>query len=325
MTTSTPTIDALLAACQREPDEDTPRLMLADELEQQEPVRVVCPKCQGTGYVSYEESPYGGTTTSSCHACQQGTTIDTAAHDRAELIRVQCELERDVGAIAAWQAGRYQDSPDLFAAHGERRHYISKLESVLIAEHGKRWRTGPKCEKCEGRGGNDYDAMNKWDCAACGATGDAGGLTRCFNYSHDHGNGTVHGEDELVRIEWHRGFMRVIVPTLADAVEEFEIVCPYCEEASMDPETGVCECGRRDCENGATDYRPTPWLAAVCEHHPFVLECVALDQVPTREEGGWEWYGLPDKLNTPETKATFDTADLAITALSRAIVRFART
>jgi hypothetical protein len=50
-----------------------------------------------------------------------------------------------------------------------------------------------------------------------------------------------------------------------------------------------------------------------------VREVWCLDREPTQEEGGWEWYDLPDFLCTSATKETFATPDAALLALARAV------
>lgn len=88
-------LQRLAAACRAEPDEDTPRLLLADALQEAEPVRVTCPKCSpyypGKVYhYAGPDSEYG-----TCHYCTgTGTVIDPTREQWAELIRVQCELAK---------------------------------------------------------------------------------------------------------------------------------------------------------------------------------------------------------------------------------------
>jgi uncharacterized protein (TIGR02996 family) len=88
----------LLAAIIAHPDEDTPRLLYADWLEERDaaaPEYVECPGCRGAGYrprMAFEDA--GGLFVS-CEKCARACTVRaTARRDHAELIRVQCELAR---------------------------------------------------------------------------------------------------------------------------------------------------------------------------------------------------------------------------------------
>jgi len=71
---------------------------------------------------------------------------------------------------------------------------------------------------------------------------------------------------------------------------------------------------------------PHPVLRAVLASPagPWVRRVRVEGVEPTLDEGGWEWYGLPDPLCTPETKDTFTTAEAATDALSLVVPRWAR-
>jgi uncharacterized protein (TIGR02996 family) len=79
-------IDAILA----NPDDDTPRLVYADWLDEREG-DVTCPRCLGLSkpYDSLALPKFG---CKECGGC--GTVRDTSPALRAEFIRVQCELAR---------------------------------------------------------------------------------------------------------------------------------------------------------------------------------------------------------------------------------------
>lgn len=248
---------ALYASILSHPDEDTPRLMFADYLDE--------------------------------HGNEQD-------RDRAELIRVQCE-----------SAMLLVPSP---VSDDVRRTELRARETALIAEHGAAWRKGPVCGKCGGSGevGKQVSrSVRQIDakCPDCHGTGDAGGLTWPLTRGTGSGGSFVR-ETNWPLVTFRRGFPAAVTcPRLVDALEEEE----------------------REFTNGA-DFpcriAPTRWLAAVLSAHP-VAEVVPGDREPTREEGGWEWYDLPDQLNTMRTKQTFATPELAKSALGQEIVYVGRT
>lgn len=81
------TEDAILRAIWDEPAEDTPRLALADFLEQYAGT-VPCWPCHGTGTVG----PAPGCPAGQCPACKGGGSVPDGSAARAEFIRVQCRL-----------------------------------------------------------------------------------------------------------------------------------------------------------------------------------------------------------------------------------------
>ncbi len=107
-------LNDLLKAIITHPDEDVPRLAYADALDELAPVYVACPKCgplqAGGGKVCYrclmpvasEYDHHSGEEydatwvcnhVSKCPACAgTGRVLDTANRDRAEFIRIGCEL-----------------------------------------------------------------------------------------------------------------------------------------------------------------------------------------------------------------------------------------
>ena len=92
--TTTDTRSQLLREIAASPDDDTLRLAFADWLDEQPAGRTSCPLdfCRG-GYWRHSGDP--NTRPTRCHVCgPDGTVPDTADADRAEFVRVQCELER---------------------------------------------------------------------------------------------------------------------------------------------------------------------------------------------------------------------------------------
>jgi len=92
---------ALLRAATAHPEEDTPRLLLADWLDGQDTRRVPCPECDGGRKSVFKGSHVGSgyrlnksgrcVRCDGCHA-----VIDTTNAEQAELIRVQVELSREL-------------------------------------------------------------------------------------------------------------------------------------------------------------------------------------------------------------------------------------
>jgi uncharacterized protein (TIGR02996 family) len=153
----TDTEQALLAAIAAQPGEDTPRLMLADYLDENAG-RVECPTCKGKGDgVMYADSLWPG---ERCRACKGTGTVPDEPADRAELIRVQVELVK-------WLEVDYNRIGDL-----QRR------QSALIEKHPE-WR--PACPVCEGEKLVCEKQNGGWACIDCSGTGRVGGtLTRGF-------------------------------------------------------------------------------------------------------------------------------------------------
>lgn len=210
-------------------------------------------------------------------------------------------------------------------------------QSALLAIHGTDWRRAGACDECGGRGGRYgdtcMDAANGTLCRYCGATGDTGGLLREFGYP----NGQYVTPDhavcvlEPVRIDWRRGFVeRVAVPALADCVEWW---CPKCGH----PESHVAG----NCR-GEETFRPTPWLTAVltATHERQVIREVVplnfntylgIDTSLSSGKPNHYWRGSPpfDHEFIPEPilrhcADDYPTGDLAVSALGRGIVAWAR-
>lgn len=105
---------ALLAAILANPEEDTPRLAMADWLDEQPPTSP-CPKCHGEGYDPEVEWP----ASNGCVRCDNdGTTpatgrVPSGFAVRAEFIRVQVELA--AGLITTRHGVEYSLRPDRVA------------------------------------------------------------------------------------------------------------------------------------------------------------------------------------------------------------------
>lgn len=83
---------ALLAAILADPEDDTPRLVFADWLDENES-SVTCERCGGTGctFCGGEDRDYHSSC-NECNRCGGSGFVSNGYAARAEFIRVQCEL-----------------------------------------------------------------------------------------------------------------------------------------------------------------------------------------------------------------------------------------
>lgn len=216
--------------------------------------------------------------------------------DRAEFIRVQCE----------WERLKFVSHPNTAEGRAETARVLDLQvrESELLRLHEREWRRAGPCVACEGKGtllGCAGDRHNP-DCPECFG-GDTGGLLYQMSYL-----GCFKYENVNVEVEFRRGFpFRVTVPTLGHALVEVpQVKLGYGQHTTLSPLL-----------------KPTPWLNAVLAHHP-VQEVVPLDKRPVLDEGGYEWYDLPDALCVPGVKETFVTLELAVAALALAVATVGR-
>lgn len=136
-----PTELSLLAAILSNPDDDTPRLVYADWLEGQDTVSVKCGECRGQGWyvTDCSEEPYQAEACPECNGT--GYTTDTSRRDRAEFIRVQCELARIIAAGTAdpkkgidLEGRQFKPPPDY-----DRWESLNRRERELIGYDFCRW------------------------------------------------------------------------------------------------------------------------------------------------------------------------------------------
>lgn len=243
--------------------------------------------------------------------------------DRAEFIRVQCELER-IGrrcpfTVVTHVAERSNIRPQFPPVSKPKQPCgwcpvckSLQRERELLARHEADWRRAGACTRCQAVG-------NRWlMCNNCYGTGDRGGLLRT-TYSNE-------VKKAPLKVEFRRGFPhRVMVPQLTDALHPVEN-------------------GRDVFGQAEHDLKPTPWLSAVLRHHP-VQEVVSLDKTPYWNGASHVWYRenrrypsdsapavaeLPDALFDAIDRPGYEilrrakgeaTPELAITALARAVVR----
>lgn len=167
--------DALIAAVLAAPDDDLPRLMYADWLEENpipcthgadcgnphhrraeraEFIRVQyalaeCP-CGGTGYVSYEERELGGTTTQSCHRARclvlrRRSRELLAAHRlswgfaeiESEVADRACEFRRGFVASVTCPSEAWVAHADaILARHPVREVRLTTWPGIVLSESG---------------------------------------------------------------------------------------------------------------------------------------------------------------------------------------------
>ena len=73
-------------------------------------------------------------------------------------------------------------------------------------------------------------------------------------------------------------------------------------------------------------WHPTAWgRDELAPYLDTVGEVWCGDHGPIREEGGWEFYDLPNFLNVPATKQTFSTPDAANVALAWVVAQSLRS
>jgi uncharacterized protein (TIGR02996 family) len=300
------TLDALLRTILDNPDDDLPRLVYADCLDEQ-PGEVACGACGGSrlfvrvGHQGGPHSPFAP-----CTACHGSGRVPDPGRpaERAEFIRVQCEL-------AAIQA-RYQsdESPELpcitdHPADDSREIVLRGRERNLTSRHGREWIVAAGLpdgfvEWDTGASGNGAFSITYRfrrgfvESVSCTLEAFAGGPCRRCD-----GDGQRHGSD------------RTYPPT----------PCPVCRGT-----------GR------------TPGIAPALFACQPVTAVTLTDRVPLQLRRGWVWRsgsdndpvpnGLPDFLHqyglwdgsrpAGERPTAFATRDLALSALSRACVAWGR-
>lgn len=209
--------DALWTTILSEPENDTPRLALADWLEE-EPQSRTCRACGfglEPGTYAYPTNRYGR-----CRACNGKGILDTANADRAEFIRVGVRVAI---LLEGWNPDTW-DNLDMYLDPQDRdvqewKHEVRRLrerEKELLRRYGRTWRRGPVCGACEGKGtllGCAGDRHNP-TCPDCDGTGYAGSLAATFGVTDLRGRRT--SECWSVEATFTRGFVsRVELPVAA--------------------------------------------------------------------------------------------------------------
>lgn len=183
MTKTDSTEAALLAAVRARPEDDVPRLALADWMEEHPYDR--CRRCDGHGRVGWDYDN-GGMLWHICPECRGSGRVPNANAARAEFIRVQCEVDpwNHTWPPATFERKDYLRAREreLFTAHaaawwpGERAVTLtppSERErsaggTFVVVRRGfpaEWWGTlaawcGADCGRCDGRGVLDYEGGN---------------------------------------------------------------------------------------------------------------------------------------------------------------------
>ncbi len=111
------THDALLAAVLAAPDDDLPRLVFADHLEENAG-EVKCRTCDGKGCpLCGGDDAEWHWQCSECPSCEGAGTVSNGNAERAEFIRVQCELERIDPKRTVFYLPDPEEKPDLPPLH----------------------------------------------------------------------------------------------------------------------------------------------------------------------------------------------------------------
>lgn len=120
----TTTEHALLAGILAAPDDDLPRLVFADRLDEIAG-DVACGVCHGVGD-ALVQTDYGATQ-ERCLTCHGTGRVSDGRRERAEFIRVQCEL------------ARYEEKVE-DSARADHWWNLKRRERVLRDTHSDRWR-----------------------------------------------------------------------------------------------------------------------------------------------------------------------------------------
>jgi uncharacterized protein (TIGR02996 family) len=348
---------ALYAAIFAHPDEDVPRLMYADCIEEHDAARAEFIRVQvelarlpskprelfvtdGAGKrlegLGVALTPRGDGHYSASDA-ERGLSIESFAPN--ERVDVYAHFAR--GGRVGWLRGlkyvRHVEGRGeiVFRKDAESGPWVGTALAVrereLLAANGIAWRKGPVCRRCYISIDALSGAIKRDGCVHCDGTGDAGGLLRKFAYECE--GDAVGLYDAPVKLTYRRGFpFRVEVPRLDDVLEERTEPCPTCEGRRSRGVTFAGQMYWPDCEsckgNGVVSRGlvATPWLAAVLDAHRTVAEVVPLD-VPIGHDvaGGDEPYcvyesDLPQPLAAAFADQWFPTPEAATSALGRAVV-----
>ncbi len=277
----------LLAAIAAAPGEDTPRLVFADWLDEQESVRVKCPKCEDgksrRSSTALEKGPTALLSTlikgrEDCSICYGiGTVVDDTNAKWAEWIRVGCELAT---MMEPWckTKSRENNCEELGLPKGswcDWCHLRWDREAELRATLEPMLRRGKKCGRCDG-GGQRIGADRPFEympnstealrCPDCRGIGWLGSLAE---------RAVTDPPSWEIDVEWRRGFPCKITCTLEQYTRRAGWQkCEWCwgtgnEDAQRivgDPL--ICRvCGGRG-------GHPIPWVAKLFAEWPMIEEMV---------------------------------------------------
>lgn len=306
---------ALLRAIEAQPEEDTPRLLFADWLDENGRVRRVecpeckrkpakCPKCKGKGRINVYKGVATYKRMMSCRSCNGTGKGVSCSHcsgtgyvehnpdaDRAELIRVQVELAQ----IGHWA---YPDGGRLARRGAE----LTARSDALLARNRRDWFG---CPACKGTG-TALDPKAGHDPHYCPTCRCSGNLLSVRKWNPDYGEYQNTFADRPHRIS--RGFVEWVGASLGEWGEEVEGTrwCEDCQKTWVEGRDGQMD-KVRECQScGGTNripitlWQPTPLARAVAALPWCVRGLRVTDREPTHNvshrrgakkgDSGWDWY-----------------------------------
>lgn len=309
---------AFLAAIVAQPDEDMPRLAYAEWLDEQ-PTRWVKWNCKTQCGVRHADccELAGGT----------GSVVDRSDADRAEFIRVQCELARVTPDTL--EAARMMSHESRIEAPPTSVLALVRRCDELLEAHSASWSAAP-CPECAGKGGRfakvDGGYGTEWvDCSTCGGScdllkkprrdGDTIVCEHCSTPQPANWNGAPRrgvsgvncyrcGKDvgHASRIlGWSCGW-----PVVGASLREWGEECSRCVERTR---TGQLEWGPcpqcKTGKNGSPGWQPTP-LARLIARLPGVAGLWVTDReaykLETTNDYSW-WRAGQSMSNNPRSDA----------------------
>jgi uncharacterized protein (TIGR02996 family) len=216
----------------------------------------------------------------------------------AELIRAQVEMGRHVAEVR--EGVRYYNNWPLSA----EVKAVERRELDLLAEHEDRWRRGPACGRCGGKGNLYLSHKSRKPtfptCQACHGTGWAGPLGATSLQCEWSGSERVKSPIPwAVPIEWRRGFIAKISTPLAD-VFAGDTVTEWAARVARWPCVALEEWGLTDVEFVERE------MSSGTRYYPF-----ASSRIP--------WSVRDEVILTPDGFYGRTTPDAARLALAKAV------
>jgi uncharacterized protein (TIGR02996 family) len=208
----------LLRAVLNDPHDDTLRLIYADALEENAR-EGVCPTCNGrrtvrsrTRTAEMDPTEYG-VSWSTCDRCSGSGHVSDGRRERAEFIRVQCELARRGWRLDQVGPGLGEEYGELVALRQQEQELWPKLANHFVASLGTAWNDqsavhpvgfplgrslerrylvrrgfvesvscdlatlfGEECDDCDGTGRSAAIPDADWRCDSCSGAGRTPGV-----------------------------------------------------------------------------------------------------------------------------------------------------
>lgn len=302
MTTSN-TGSQLLAEIAANPDEDTPRLMYADWLDEHAGT-VPCRKCNGTKIYKWEDETDWGTPIprkDPCWHCQQTGEAPDDSRDRAEFIRVQHRLTRPFrtcSPVCSQECGHAKD------CKLELKFALIQRERQLLDAHPEWSRC--RCPRMADRQWGPSDPRGcSPTCPTCGGTGDL------------FVSPGVSGASKPRTVTFARGFPDSVTCTLAEAFGTDGTPTSWAVAVvRQTPVTRFVVTDRRP-EQDRGDQRPV-WFNRGQVSNQTVMEST-IPEFVYEEMRGYDNVPCP-----PHIGKWYPTAESAVTALAIAAGRVVR-